>query len=111
MSDLTRLRELAALLRPKEQVVEDTRTQSATDAFDGIKSIVEDALGDLEDKLGEGGSLETLLDKQGLTDLDKKADGDGATMLHRLAVRTEQYKKEVSDVLLEIELMLVSDGK
>jgi hypothetical protein len=112
MSELSRLRELAALFRPRVEVsvVAEDANKSISD-FDGIKNIVEEAIGDLEDKLGEGGSLETLLDKHGLSDLDKKADADGATMLNRLAVRTEQYKKEVMDILLEIELMLASNVK
>ena len=106
MTELTRLRELAALFRPKVAPIQEE--VSALASFDGITAIVNDALGDLADKLGEGGSLETLLDKQNLSGLDSLKDGDGKTMLSRLAIRTAQYTKEVNDVLLEIELMLSS---
>lgn len=110
MSELNRLRELAALFQPKAApVVESTGSKISKD-FDGIKRIVDDSLGDLHDKLGEGGALETLLDKAGLTALDKNADTDGATILERLAVRTAQYKKEVDNLLIEVELMLASDS-
>lgn len=109
MSEFTRMRELAALFRPALTPVVEDAAPKASAAFDGIRSIVDDAMGDLEDKIGKGGALETLLDKHGLADLDQHKDADGATMLERLAVRTEQYKKEVTSIMLEIELMLASD--
>ena len=105
MSDLYRLRELAALLKPP--IVEATKTHNQN--FEGIKSIVDDCLADLEDKLGAGGAIETLLDKTGLSDLDNKKDADGKRMLERLALRTGQYAKEVQKIMVEIELMLASD--
>jgi len=107
MSDLNRLRELAALLQPKREPVAEAK--SPTSDFDGIKAVVDDALADLHDKLGEGGALETLLDKSGLSGLDKNTDHDGKTILERLSVRTAQYKKEVDNLLTEVELMLASD--
>jgi hypothetical protein len=109
MSNMNRLRELGALLQPK-QVIEVTESSSTkmTSDFDGLKSVVQDALDDLHDKLGEGGALETLMDKSALTDKDVHHDKDGATILHRLAVRTEQYKKEITALLTEAEIMFVS---
>lgn len=109
MSDLYRLRELAALFKPKAEPESVQEGAKANSDFAGIKRIVDDALADLHDKLSEGGSLETLLDKAGLTDLDKNKDSDGATMLERLAMRTAQFKKEVDKLMTEVELMLTSD--
>lgn len=99
MNDLTRLRELAALFRPPTRSVNEN-SQSPIEAFDGIKKIVEEAIEDLESKIGEDGALDSLLHKHNIR--------DGVTMAERLAIRTKQYKKEVNDILLELELMLAS---
>jgi hypothetical protein len=109
MTNLYRLRELAALFQPKcevQPVLEASLKPSAS--FVGIKAIVDDALGDLHDKLSEGGALETLLDKAGLTDLDNNADPEGSTILQKLSSKTEEFKKEIEDLMVEIELLLVS---
>lgn len=112
MSEFNRLREItqiAALLRPRPVQIEEAQTLTA--GFDGVKSIVEGALGDLEDKLGKAGALELLLNKHGLSDLDNKKDKNGETMLERLQSKTEAFKKEVEDTLLELELMIASSSK
>ena len=99
MSDLSRLRELAALFRPKEQVIEDTAPNAALTAFDNLKHVVEDAISDLEDKLAEGGGLESLLDRHGVS---SKVD-----FVH-LAKGLETYKKETMKILDEVETVLMS---
>lgn len=107
MNDLTRLRELAALFRPPTRSINEN-SQSPIEAFDGIKKIVEEAIEDLESKIGEDGALDSLLSKHNISDLDTFVDRDGVTMAERLAIRTKQYKREVNDIFLELELMLAS---
>lgn len=100
MSDLNRLRELAALFRPlptATAVVEET-TPNALSSLDGIRSVVEDAMADLEDKLGHDGTLENLLDKNGLS---------GKIFIAHLASGIKEYKKETLRILNDIEKMLV----
>ena len=98
MSELNRLRELAALFRPRaEQVVEEA-SPGSLNALDGIRSVVDDAIGDLEDKLGHDGALEHLLEKNGL--------GNKLFISH-LASGLREYKKETTRILGEIEKMLV----
>ncbi len=109
MSELNRLRELAALFKAPSTAVVYEASAKSNQGFEGVKSVVEDCLADLSDKLGEGGALETLMDKEGLSNLDTKKDRDGKTMLERLAIRTQQYKEEVDKTLLEIELLFASD--
>lgn len=102
MSDLLRLRELAALLQSKPQpepVV--TEARSLTADFNGVKGVVDDALADLHDKLAEGGQLETLLDQHGLSSLADKA-------LEQLSDTVAKLKKDVEGLLLEIELVVAS---
>lgn len=106
MSDLFRLRELAVLLQPKREPVVEAK--SAKGDFKGIQAVVTDALDDLNDKLGEGGQLESLMDNLNLTDLDKHKDRDGFTVLERLADQTKKYRKEIDSLMTEIELMFES---
>jgi hypothetical protein len=109
MTELVRLRELAALFQPPKaphQVQEAGRNLISD--FDGLQRIVNECIADLEDKLGESGTLEMLLDKANLSDNDNIKDKDGATILERLHVRTQQYKKEVEKLMTEVEIMLAS---
>lgn len=94
MSDMYRLREIAALLQPK-RVAEAKIPQG----FEGIKRIVEDALGDLEDKLGEGGALESMLDSHGLSEMAEAS-------IDSVVAAMKVFKKEVESFLLEAEMMI-----
>lgn len=112
MSELNRLRELAVLFRPKVTPVSEAKTVESD--FNGIMNVVKDAAADLYDNLGEGGKLETLFDKHGLSDEAKK---DGFTILERLRAlylpkaadgEDKRVKRELDDLMLEIEIMLAS---
>ena len=96
MSEMYRLRELAALLRPASTPVAEAKIPQG---FDGIRSVVEDALSDLNDKLGEGGALETILDKFGLSDT---AESTVAAMAKAL----EEFKQQVEACFTEAESMI-----
>jgi hypothetical protein len=82
--------------------------QHPADAAAGVRAVVEDALADLHDKLGPGGSLAQLLKDAGLSRKDSIPDADGKTIMERLAIRTKQYAEEVERLLTEAELMLAT---
>ena len=98
MSELNRLRELAALFRPRVEPIAEEAGSHSLDALDGIRSVVQDAIGDLEDKLGQDGALENLLDKNGLSH---------KLFISHLASGIKEYKKETMRILNDIERMLV----
>jgi hypothetical protein len=108
MSELNRLRELAVLFRPKAEPITEAKTFESD--FNGIMNVVRDAVADLYDNLGEGGKLETLFDKYGLSDETKK---DGMTILEsfadlylpKVAGKEKQYQKEIERLNLEVEIM------
>jgi len=96
MSELNRLRELAALFRPQMQVQESDDSLSD---LDGIKQIVDEAIEDLEHKLGKGGALESMVKKaHSVEDLAQLK-----TQVKRLDFLTVQFKREVKEVLSDID--------
>lgn len=105
LNDLSNLRHLIALraaVQP-ESVLEEVGSAAA---LDGIRAIVTDALGDLEDKLGEDGVLATLMADSGADKLDTVKDADGFTVMKRLTTRVDQFKKEVEKLLVEAEVLI-----
>lgn len=98
----THLRSMAALLQPKKVVAEGHASN-----FEGLKEIVHEAIADLEGKLGSSGALEEMMKRSGLIHHDTIKDKDGYTILHRLQVRTQQYKEEVQHAMDELELMFM----
>lgn len=103
---MNRLRELAALLQPPVQQVTEAKTMMGD--WQGIRGVVEDAIADLEDKLAEGGALETFMDEHGFTDMDTVADKDGKLILERMMIRTQQYKAELEHLMDEIEIIVTT---
>lgn len=95
MSDLSRLREIAALLRPTP-----VREAKIPQGFDGLKRVIEDAMADLWDKLGEGGALEKMLDDHNLSDTAEKS-------MEAMFDAYKTFKKEVENVLIEAEGMIM----
>ncbi len=102
---MNRLRELAALFQPPVKVQE---AKTMMGDWQGIKGVVLDALADLEDKVTEGGALETFMDTHGFTELDTVSDKDGKKILERITLRTQQYKTEMDRLLNELEIMVTS---
>jgi hypothetical protein len=113
MTDFTRMRELAALLRPPmaEPVVEDTRK---VQSFDSIQSSVDATLdgfiGDLKHDIGEGGQLELLLNAKGLSkladehELFKSIDAE----IDAFAKQVAEFKKKVGGLMMDAEGILIS---
>jgi hypothetical protein len=96
MSELNRLRELAALLQPKP--VTEARVKTRADLekkFDSVQATVTD----LADDLSEGGVLETLLDDVGMSD-----HKDAAGLLKTL----DSAVKTIQSALMEVEGLLFS---
>lgn len=92
--ELTRLKSLLAINEAKAPVLKKN-----TSDFDGIKAIVEDALGDLSDKLGKGGSLSTLMKSSGADKVDK-------TVLKNIVEKTAEYKKAIERLLMDADFII-----
>lgn len=102
---LTRLQQLieAAKYNVNEPVLE---AKSPLSDFDGIRSVVEDSLADLCDKLCSGGALHSLMKETGADKLDTVKDKDGHTVMKKLDKLTSEYKKSVEKLLMEAETMV-----
>lgn len=103
MSDLNRLRELAALLRPR---VTEARVRTRFDLERKFKSMeegVDAALKDLLFELGEGGTLETMMDDVGVS-----SHKDAAAILKEVSQAAEELKKKISTAMMEAEGLLFS---
>ncbi len=74
--------------------------------IEGITSIVEDALGDLSDKLGKGGSLATLMKATGAEKLDVVKDKEGKVILQSIVAKTAEYVKDIKKLMLEAEILM-----
>lgn len=109
---LTRLQELITVTEGKI-TQELTEARSTMTDFDGIQSIVNDALGDLSDKLGKNGSLATLMKSSGAAKLDTVKDSDGKNILAQIVAKTTEYKKSMEKLLMEAEMLLsqVNEGQ
>lgn len=107
--ELSRLKEFLEIT-PSKLITEKKKSDVA---FDGIKSIVEDALGDLGDKLGKGGSLATLMKSLKAEQLDTKKDEDGKTIMQAIAAKTAEYTKAIKKLMTEAELLStqLAEGK
>lgn len=103
LSILSRLRELSALTEGKEELTETKHDK----AFAGIARIVDDALGDLNDKLGKGGSLAELMKTSGASKLDKTKDAEGNTILKAIIMKTTAYKKDIERLLMDAEMLVM----
>ena len=106
--ELTRLKELTAA----KTVVETKVEQKNRADIDGIREIVEDALGDLKDKLGKGGSLSELMRTSGASKLDKIKGEDGKTVLQAITTLTAAYVSQIEKLMTEADLMVsqMSEG-
>jgi hypothetical protein len=102
----THLRSMAALFQPPKNV-----TESHSSNFDGLKQIVNEAMEDLESKLGKNGVLEAMMKSSGLDAHDTFKDHDGYTILQRLQTRTQQYQDEIEKGLEELEVMFIGLGE
>jgi hypothetical protein len=111
---LSTLSHLSSLLKKEESAIEsvtEAKTRDASADFDGIKSVVTDNFADLEDCLGKGGKLLSLLKETGVDKLDTEKDAAGKTMMDRLAAAVmmmAKAKKDVMKAMDEMELMVAS---
>lgn len=96
MSDLNRLRELAALLQPKP--VTEARVKTRADLEKKFKS-VEDTVKDLADDLSTGGTIEAMMDDVGVS-----SHKDAAAMLKTL----NSAVKTIQSTMMEVEGLLFS---
>jgi hypothetical protein len=96
MSELNRLRELAALLRPIP--VTEARVKTRADLEKKFKS-VEDTIKDLADDLSEGGTIEAMMDDVGVS---SRKDAVAALKTLAGAVKT------IQSAMMEVEGLLFS---
>jgi hypothetical protein len=99
--ELTRLKEILDLT-PAKTVIAEAKTKP----IDGIVSIVEDALGDLNDKLGKGGALATLMKETGASKLDIVINKTGKNVLRQINDLTAEYKFAIERLMVEAELLV-----
>ena len=92
-----------------------TSTKKVTEAkardhmadLDGIKSVVEDALADLHDKLiGKDGSVLSLMKSTGAAKMDTVKDAEGKTVQAQLKDKVTAFKKEVEKLMTEVEILM-----
>lgn len=113
--NLTRLQELTAIQNPalnEENKIQPKAPRDPEHDFEGIKSIVDDALGDLSDKLGKGGSLATLMKDSGASKMDTVKDADGKNVLAQIVAKTSEFKKAIEKLMTEAEILVsqVNEG-
>jgi hypothetical protein len=96
MSELNRLRELAALLQPKR--VTEARVKTRADLEKKFE-LVQATVKDLADDLSEGGAVETMMDDVGVSD-----HKDAAAILKTLNAAV----KTIQSALMEAEGLLFS---
>lgn len=103
------LSSLTALVQQDEptQVVE---AKSAASDFDGIRSVVEDSLADLHDKVT---ALMDLAKSTGAVKLDTVKDKDGHTVFKKIDKLTKDYKVAMEKLMTEAETMVmqVAEGQ
>lgn len=97
------LSDLSALNKPAEQSVVLEAKSQASD-FDGIRSVVEDSLADLADKME---ALMALAKATGAIKLDTVKDKDGMTVFKKLDKLTKDYKKAMESLMTEAEAMVM----
>jgi hypothetical protein len=99
---LSHLLELTA----QAPIVQEAKTDMSD--LDGIKSLVDDCIADLVDKLGADGSLAEFAKKTGMDKLDTEKDNEGMTILPKLAKTVKDFKKTIEALMTEVELMAAS---
>lgn len=106
---LTRLQEL---LETRIDEATAAPKRSAASDFDGIRSIVEDSLADLKDKIGKGGNLADLMKSSGASKLDTVKDAAGKNVLNQIIALTTGYTKAVEKLMTEAEILVsqVNEG-
>lgn len=104
MTDLNRLRELAALLKPMP--IAEARVKTRADLekkFTAMQDGIDDVLKDLMFELGEGGSLETMMDDVGVS-----SHKDAASILKTIAEAATKFRKDINISMMEAEGLLFS---
>lgn len=107
--ELSRLKELISSTSSQNQDDIETleEAKSAASDFDGIRSVVEDALGDLCDKLCKDGALADLMSECGADKLDTVKDKDGYNVCKKMDKLTKDYKAAIEKLLMEAETMVM----
>ena len=102
------LASLTAISKPaQEEVVVEAKSQASD--FDGIRSVVEDSLADLQDKVE---ALMDLAKSTGAIKLDTVKDKDGLTVfkkIQKLCSDAQQIKKLMTEA--EAMVMQVAEGQ
>lgn len=91
-----------------EEVVLEAK--SAASDFDGIRSVMEDSMADLHDKVE---ALLQLAKETGAMKLDTVKDKEGHTVFKKIEKLTKDYKGAMDKLLLQAEMMVmqVAEGQ
>lgn len=101
--ELIRLKELTA--RIDETVITEASKKQEAD-FTGIRNVVEDALADLNDKIGKGGNLAKLFKESGASKLDTYKDSEGKNVLAQILLKVAAFKKDIDSLMTEAEILV-----
>lgn len=86
-----------------KQMQEIAESKSAASDFDGILSVVNDSLADLDDKVE---ALTKLAKKTGAMKLDTVKDKEGLMVFEKISKATKEYKASMEKLMLEAEIMV-----
>lgn len=104
MSNLNRLRELAALLQPKPVTESRIRTRADLDKkFKSMEEGINDAIKDLMFEVGTGGALETMMNDVGVS-----SHKDAPGILKTVTDAVEKFKNDINTAMMEAEGLLFS---
>lgn len=91
-------------LTQKNEPVQVVEAKSAASDFDGIRSVIEDSLADLHDKVA---ALMDLAKSTGADKLDTVKDKDGHTVFRKIDRLTRDYKAAMEKLMTEAEAMVM----
>lgn len=97
-------------LNQKEAPAQVVEAKSTASDFDGIRSVVEDSLADLHDKVS---ALMELAKSSGAVKLDTVKDKQGMTVFKSIEKLTKDYKAAMEKLMTEAEAMVmqVAEGQ
>lgn len=94
---------LSSLLESRESIDEGKKSDAD---FAGISAVITDALDDLTDKLGKGGSLNALMKSSGASKYDTIKDKGGKTIVAQINTLTAEYKSAIKKLMTEAEVLV-----
>lgn len=99
-----RLKELSLQVETQVEETEIMEAKSMSGDFEGIRSVIEDSLADLHDKVS---MLMDMAKDTGAIALDTVKDKDGHTVFKKIDKLTKDYKMSMDKLMMEAETMVM----